>query len=238
MLKEEPMKKINRYILVAVLTVCCICPINAAVVSEDLFPQSSGLSATLIGERVNIRNYPAIDGQIIARTKYSTTDVKIIGRNDDWYKIVCGRTEGWVYGDYVDVQREDLIPHAKVKGEEIVAYGMRFIGTPYVWGGNDLRAGVDCSGFTKGVFEAFNIDISRVSYMQATDGPTISKENLRIGDLVFFDTQDAGDGSVSHVGIYIGNDQFIHSDSTKGVMISRLNSNYYTKNYVKGVRIC
>ena len=132
---------------------------------------------------------------------------------------------------------ECIIPYSKVLGEEIVEYGKLFIGTPYVWGGNDIRNGVDCSGLTKKVFEGFDINISRLSYTQVNDGRKVSKSELRPGDLVFFDTSGKNNGNISHVGIYAGNDLFLHADCTKGVTISSLSNAYYARNYVTGSRI-
>ncbi|MGL4800184.1 MAG: NlpC/P60 family protein [Cellulosilyticaceae bacterium] len=231
------MKKSVRHmlLLMLVMSIGSVCHIEASPVPEGLFPKSTGLSGKVVGSQVNIRNYPDRAAKVINQVHFES--VKVIGKNNEWYKVAYGGEEGWVYGDYVDVPDASLIPYAKVKGEELVAYGLQFIGTPYVWGGNDLNRGVDCSGFTQEVYEAFDIPISRVSYMQATDGMNISKENLRTGDLVFFDTEGTNNGSISHVGIYMGNDQFVHSDSTRGVSVSKLTSPYYTRNYVKGVRI-
>ena len=212
-----------------------ICQVYGNPIQEGIFPTSSGLSAQIIGDRVNIRNYPGMDGKIIKNI--DTTSVKVIGKNDKWYKVITDQQEGWIYSQYVAIDYPELIPYAKVKGEEIVAYSLQFIGTPYVWGGNDLKRGVDCSGFTQEVYDAFDISLSRVSYMQATDGQTVSRERLKSGDLIFFDTEGINNGQISHVGIYIGQDKFVHSDSTKGVMISSLKSNYYQRNYVKGVRV-
>lgn len=229
------MRRLMRHILVAFLGIGCVCRVYGAPVQEGLFPTSTGFSGKIIGESVNIRNYPDMDARVKGKIHFG--QVKIIGKNDEWYKVVVGDDEGWIYSKYVETKYPERIPYAKVKGEEVVAYGMQFIGTPYVWGGNSLQKGVDCSGFTKEVYEAFDINLSRVSYMQAKDGPAIPKHKLRTGDLVFFDTEGVNDGNVSHVGIYVGGNRFLHSDSTHGVMISKLDSNYYTRNYVKGVRV-
>ncbi|MDY3368098.1 C40 family peptidase, partial [Zhenhengia yiwuensis] len=78
---------------------------------------------------------------------------------------------------------------------------------------------------------------SRVSYMQALDGKEVSKNELRTGDLIFFDTTGINNGQISHVGIYMGDDKFIHSESTRGVTVSNLSSGYYTRNYVKAIRV-
>lgn len=217
-----------------VLVILCM-PAYAMAQTTSLFPEATGMYATVNGTNVNIRNYPDKKANVIGKT--DETKVKVIGKTDDWYQVICDGQKGWIYADYLVVPRDDFIPYVGVQGEQIIGYGLEFIGTPYVWGGTDLDEGVDCSGFTQEVYGAFDVNISRVSYMQAEDGITVSKSNLECGDLVFFDTQGVNDGNVSHVGIYMGEDRFLHSDGTHGVMVSDLNSAYYTRNYVKGVRV-
>ena len=104
------------------------------------------------------------------------------------------------------------------------------VGKPYVWGANGPDS-FDCSGLTRYIYKnAFGKEIPRVSYEQAEYGKSIAKKDLQPGDLVFFDTR--GKGRVSHVGIYIGNDEFIHAaNSKKGVIKSSL-SGYYEKKYM------
>lgn len=200
-----------------------------------IFPNYSGMQGKVIGKNINIRKYPGLYADKIGVVQGDT--VKVIGKNHEWYKIKINESEGWIYNQYVSVRDKDIIPYAKVLGEEIVDYGMQFIGTPYVWGGSNLRQGVDCSGFTQEVYKAFDIDISRVSYMQAKDGKVVALKDLMVGDLIFFDTTEKDNGSISHVGIYMGNKKFLHSDGTHGVMISSLTSPYYSKRFVRGIRV-
>lgn len=109
-------------------------------------------------------------------------------------------------------------------------------GTPYLWGGN-TRDGVDCSGFVLQVFKtSAGISLPRVSGQQYEYCKPVDKSKLEPGDLVFFATSKSHDG-VSHVGIYIGNGFMIHSSSSKGVIVSDLNSNYYTGHYYGGGRV-
>jgi hypothetical protein len=203
--------------------------------SHKIFPNYTGLTGEVIGKNINIREYPNIYAQVITRVNYKT--VSVVGQNDEWYKVIMNSKEGWVYKQYVKVAWPELIPYSKILGEEIVDYGKQFIGTPYIWGGNDLKRGVDCSGLTQEIYKTFDIDISRVSYLQAKDGTRIPKADLMPGDLVFFDTSGKNRGNISHVGIYAGSNRFLHADGTRGVMLSSLSSPYYTRNYVTGARV-
>ncbi len=120
------------------------------------------------------------------------------------------------------------------KAMEIVEYSKKFIGTPYVWGGTNLRTGVDCSGLIYSVYKDNGINLSRSSReMYNNNGTSVNKSDLKEGDLVFFNTSGSG---VSHVGMYIGNGQYIHSGNS-GVAIASLNSNYSSRTYVGAKRI-
>lgn len=107
------------------------------------------------------------------------------------------------------------------------------LGKKYVWGANGPES-FDCSGLTRYIYkEALGKNIPRVSYDQAEYGQAVSRDNLQVGDLVFFDTLNKG--RVSHVGIYVGNNEFIHASNPKdGVKKSQL-SGYYESKY-KGAR--
>lgn len=232
--KEEIMQKFIRCGVLSVFFLLSFIQVQAKQVGQ-LFPTSTGMIGKVQGSLVNIRQHPDRQSRVTGRINQNK--VRVIGQNNDWYQVRTSQGEGWVYKRYVEVDTPKLIPYTKVVGEEIVDYGLQFIGTPYVWGGTDLGRGVDCSGFTQEVYKAFDVEISRVSYMQAKDGRTVDKQNLRTGDLVFFDTVGNNNGGVSHVGIYMEDSKFLHSDGTHGVMVSNLNSPYYTRNYVKGIRV-
>ena len=220
---------------IALLSISLSSVYAAPVHQEHIFPSTTGAIGKCIGENIRIRTYPDCYARV--QDTVSNQKVHVIGQNEEWYKVTYLDKEGWVSKQLVSVEADAFIPHSRVLGEEIVTYGKQFLGTPYVWGGNDLRTGVDCSGLTKELYGTFDIHISRVSYMQAEDGKTISKDELRPGDLVFFDTSGVNRGNISHVGMYIGNGKFLHADCTHGVMISSLSSNYYRQNYVSSSRI-
>jgi len=107
-----------------------------------------------------------------------------------------------------------------------------YLGVKYVYGGT-TTSGFDCSGFTQRAFRDVGISIPRTTGQQYAIGKSVSKANLIPGDLVFFNTTGKG---VSHVGIYIGANQFINSASSKGVSIASINDPYYWGSRYIGAR--
>ena len=126
-----------------------------------------------------------------------------------------------------------IVPNA----DELIQFAKSLLGTPYVYAGMS-PAGFDCSGFTSYVFGAFGIRLERVSSDQAKQGIEILKENLKPGDLVFFDT-NGGHSVINHTGIFIGDGKFIHASSgtSRYVIISDLTTGYYSENYITARRI-
>jgi LysM repeat protein len=108
-----------------------------------------------------------------------------------------------------------------------------FLGVPYKLGGSTLK-GIDCSALVKKIYEIFNIQLPRTAWEQLSIGKKVEKDQLKEGDLVFFKRQ----GNHAHVGIYIGDNQFVHaSSSNREVKIDYLNTPYYSKRFFKGVRV-
>lgn len=123
-----------------------------------------------------------------------------------------------------------------VSSSEIVSTAQQYLGTPYVYGGSS-PSGFDCSGFTMYVFAQVGIKLPHGATSQLSYGTEVSRSDLQPGDLVFF--QDYG-AVASHVGIYIGGDQFIHASSSSGnsrcVTISSLTETYYANHYLTARR--
>jgi len=109
-----------------------------------------------------------------------------------------------------------------------------FLGAPYRLGGSSVR-GLDCSAFVKKIYQFFDISLPRTAKEQSRVGKYVAREELKEGDLVFFNTRRA----LGHVGIYIGNNEFVHAAAGKSrmVKIDTLEKPYYDKHFVKAVRI-
>jgi peptidoglycan endopeptidase LytE len=108
-----------------------------------------------------------------------------------------------------------------------------FLGVPYKLGGSTLR-GIDCSAFVKKIYEIFNIELPRTTREQFSIGKKVGMDQLEEGDLVFFRRR----GNSSHVGIYIGDNQFVHASSyNREVKIDHLDAPYYGKRFLRGVRV-
>lgn len=120
-------------------------------------------------------------------------------------------------------------------GESIAKTAREYLGCKYRYGSSGPNA-FDCSGFTKFIYGKFGIELPRSSSAQASVGTKVSRDELQIGDLLIFsNTYRKGP---SHTGIYLGNSKFIHaSTSSKGVIISDLNSDYYRKHFSYGRRV-
>lgn len=122
---------------------------------------------------------------------------------------------------------------------KILSDAENYLGVPYKFGGT-TSSGFDCSGFVLKVFEENNLKITRRTTEQAKEGIEISLKELKKGDLLFFAT--TGGKRVSHVGIVhtiknSGEIQFIHASTSKGVIISSLNENYWNKAFLFARRV-
>lgn len=122
--------------------------------------------------------------------------------------------------------------------EGIIAYAESLIGTPHTMGGYS-PSGLDCSGLVKLVHAQFHVDLPRSSHDQARYGDLImGDEELKRGDLVFFHSTYNKPDLVTHAGIYLGDNRFIHASTSRGVVISMLrDSGYYEKHYLFATRL-
>lgn len=195
-------------------------------------------AATVTTTTLNVRTEPNTESAILTQIG-NTASFEVIADDtlsDEWIKIRVDNQEGYVSSEYVEVEyqlkkavSEYTLTVSGVTGvsslrANMVAYAKQFLGNPYKWGGNSMTNGVDCSGFVKNIYANFGIYMqNRVSRYQATEGKSVSLNNLLPGDLVFY----ASGGTVTHVAMYIGNGQIIHASSPRdGIMISNMYYQY------------
>ncbi len=190
---------------------------------------------------VNLRAGPGTDHKEIGELVFST-QVIITDQRGDWYEVLLdnGKT-GWVAGWLIDTREERIARKEGVqvgstdKGRQIIHTALRYMGQPYVRGGQS-PGGFDCSGFVHYVMGQHGIDVSRTSSALFLQGRPVSRSQLRPGDVVFFrNTYKRG---ISHVGIYINANKFIHAaNHRRDVTVNRIDDSYYGPRYVGARRM-
>lgn len=179
---------------------------------------------------LNIRTGPGTDYDRVGQLSVGRT-AEVVDVLDGWYQI----ESGYVCGDYVREVDADEAQNS-TKGQEIADYALQFLGYRYVYGGAS-PSGFDCSGFTSYVYKQFGYKLNRSASDQLDNGVAVSRSELQPGDLVIFKKGNSSKRA-THVGLYIGNNQFIHASTSKvGVIISRMSDAYYTTGFVGGRRI-
>lgn len=124
-------------------------------------------------------------------------------------------------------------PVEKMDNARLVSFMENWYGTPYQFGGDNSK-GIDCSAFTCVMMDTvYGIKLPRTAKSQYNSSTKIKRDDLREGDLVFFNTT----GGISHVGVYLANNKFIHAGASGGVMISDLDDAYFKKRYIGAARV-
>ena len=198
------------------------------------------------GSTLNVRSGPGTSYDKVA-TLSDNAVVTIVGINNGWYKIkTSSGTVGYVSSEYMVTCKDSAGSRGdgttavattsnSSMGQQVVAYAKQFMGVPYVYGGNGPNS-FDCSGFTSYIYRHFGYTLNRTASTQLSNGTAVSKSELQPGDLVFFRYNTSY--PASHVGIYIGNGQFIHASTNKyQVQIDQLNTGHYANVYIAARRI-
>ena len=198
--------------------------------SEPAGSTSSGVKDGYItGNNVRLREGPSSASRILMELSYGT-QLKITAVSGSWTKVICGGTEGFVSSDYVAEGTYEpasgiSTANGAELGKEIANYALTFVGYRYTWGGNSPATGFDCSGFVQYVFSQFGYTTSRVANDVTGDGVHVDPKDIQPGDVLCFYSSS---NYVGHVGIYIGNNTFVHAaNSAMGVVTTSLSNNYY-----------
>ncbi len=199
--------------------------------AEELAAQNQTLTATVLAQALKVRKQPD--------TEHGTWGLAANGRelevvevlDNGWVSVVYGdgTDAAYVSGEYVDVayRLDTALTMTEVRygkgvtdaGIDLANRAIQYVGCPYVYGGNSLSNGTDCSGFTMLLYAKYGISLSHSARAQARCGSEVSISELRPGDLVFY----SRGGGIDHVAIYIGGGQVCHaSNPTNGIIITRV----------------
>lgn len=195
---------------------------------------SGSTVAYALEPRVNIRSGPSTDDERIA-VAVRGTKMEVLSEQDGWLKVKFDNgTEGWV-AQHLVRRPAPAWSGGSADGQSLVQTAMSYLGAPYRRGGTS-RGGVDCSGLVYAVCRQHGISLPRSSRDMYGHGDPVSKQDLQPGDLVFFkNTYRSG---ISHVGIYIGNNQFVHAvQPGRGVQVTSLSSSYYVAHWAGAYRV-
>ncbi len=162
--------------------------------------------------------------------------VNALGYNEVWTKVEYDGKIGYCATKYLtDLKKIEMSQEGIDKGAELVEFAKKFMGTKYVYGG-ETPNGFDCSGFTYYTYKMFGVSLGRSATLQMKQGIKVDRDSLQKGDLVFF-TNSIGGTSIGHVGIYVGDNSFVHATSPGDVVkITKLSSAYYKARYCEARR--
>ena len=193
---------------------------------------------------LNVRTGPSTSYAKIVTLSYGQS-VNVLSTSNGWSKINYSGSTGYVSSQYLQSTKPSSSSSSNSgstsvssSASSVIAYAKTLLGKPYVWGAQGPNS-FDCSGFTYYVFKnKAGIVLPRTSSAQSKYGTSVSWSNLKAGDLMFFDTNGANNGQVSHVGLYIGNGQMIHaSSSQRKIVITSVNTSYYKNAFVNARRV-
>lgn len=176
---------------------------------------------------VNIRAKASADADKIGTLAAGGSITRTGKTSSGWSRVDYNGQTGYIKSDYLTTIKPTVTSNTTASstssssslGQQIADFAVQYVGYPYVYGGNSLTNGVDCSGFTQQVYLHFGYSIPRRASIQATVGTSVAISDLQPGDLVFYGDSEG----VGHVVIYIGNGKVVHASTpSKGIIISDL----------------
>ena len=184
------------------------------------------------GNNVRMRAGASMSSQILCELFYGNV-VTITGTTGDWTAVIYNGQAGYVYSQYVKEgsYSNTVSPDAggTVEGRQVADFALQFVGYNYSWGGASPETGFDCSGLVYYTYKNFGYTLNRVACDQAQNGVHVEPSDLQPGDILCF---YSGGSYIGHVGIYIGDNRFVHAaNSSTGVIISELSGYYADRGY-------
>ena len=184
------------------------------------------------GNGVRLRQAPSMTAAILNENLNTGNSARILGKSGDWTRVIVNGQEGFVYSAYVTEGRYE--PAGSIRraagsdlGKEIADYALSFLGTRYTWGGKSPATGFDCSGFVQYVFSQFGYTTSSIANDVRNEGVHVDPADIQPGDVLCF---YSGNNYVGHVGIYIGDNTFVHAANSEiGVVTTSLSVGYYAQ---------
>ena len=206
---------------------------------------------------LNVRKGASTSYSVITKLS-KATEVNIHSTSNGWSKITANGVDGYVSSQYLSSTKpstssssasnslsslsssdsSSLSDSSSSSANAVLNFATQQIGKNYIWGAQGPNS-FDCSGLTYYVYKnAAGITLPRVSSAQSQYGNTVSKSDLKAGDLLFFDTSGSNNGVVSHVGLYVGNGQMIHASSSKGKVVqTSMENSYWNNAYITAKRV-
>lgn len=202
---------------------------------------------------LNVRSAPSRSASVLGQLNTGEKVNILTKTGGEWFKIEYGSGVGFVHASYINDSRSGTpvsktpmtaetpntgseAPVPSTKGQLVVETAKKYLGIPYVYGGTST-SGFDCSGLVQYVFKELGVSINRVAADQTAHGIPVTKAELMPGDVVFFHNT-AKYSTINHVGIYVGEGNFIHAPQTGDVVkITTLDSGYYARTFVAARRI-
>lgn len=208
--------------------------VSTEYLTNILAAENFSATGTVQGSSVYVRKGPSTETEVLATVSAGRT-LAVIGINNGWYKVKTSDYTGYIRSDLMQITSgysaaanvKTVVPDANAPlAQQVVDLALTYVGYNYVYGGASPSTGFDCSGFTSYIYKQFGISLTRSSAGQyRNDGVEVSKENLQPGDILAFSPKGS---TVSHVGLYIGDNEFVHASTPRnGVLVSRLDSTYY-----------
>ena len=208
---------------------------GTAIAPSNTVTSTTGTAGTVkCSTSVNFRSAASTSSTVLGELKNGTA-VTVLSTSNGWSKVSYAGTTGYISADYlvtassgtaINPSNTAASVSISAKRQSVLNYAAQFLGVPYVYGGS-TPSGFDCSGFTSYVFKNTVGSIPRVAQAQYDATTRVSRDDLLPGDLVFFGSSTS---SISHVGIYVGSNQFIHAPNTGDVVkYSSLTGSYATR---------